>query len=60
MRAESPKRTVGGGKDMYAFCSSTMRFTCDFLFLQGDCASLLEKVMKVSSLDGYTKEHIIT
>lgn len=45
---------------MYAFCSSTMRFTCDFLFLQGDYASLLEKVMKVSSSDGYTKEHIIT
>jgi len=52
--------TVGGSRDMYAFFRSTMRFTRDFLFLREDCAQLLEKVIKVSSSDGYTKEHIIT
>lgn len=51
---------VGGGRDVYAFFKSTMRFTYDFLFLYGDYAGLLEKVIKVSSSDGYTKEHIIT
>lgn len=51
---------VGGGRDVCAFFKSTMRFTCDFLSLHGDYAGLLEEVIKVSSSDGYTKEHIIT
>lgn len=51
---------VGGGRDVYAFFRSTMRFRCYFLFLHGDYAVFLEEVFKVSLSDGYTKEHIIT